>query len=233
MIALSLSIIMPVLNEAVNIVEALRPLAPLRGRGVEVVVVDGGSTDTTVALAQAYADRVLSAPQGRGVQMNTGARVARANILVFLHADTVLPTDADRLIVDALADPAQHWGRFDVRIAGSHPMLAVVARLMNLRSRITGIATGDQAIFVRRSAFDAVGGFPDLPLMEDIVLSRSLKRLAPPVCLAPRVTTSGRRWEKHGVFRTIFVMWQLRLAFWFGADPVELARRYGYRPQTE
>ena len=224
-----LSIVIPVLEEATTIAQALQRLAPLRDRGAEVIVVDGGSSDATVAHARPLADRVETAPRGRAAQMNAGAAQARGQTLLFLHADTVLPAEADRLIAAALAGGAP-WGRFDVRIEGTHPMLAVVAWSMNLRSRLSGIATGDQAMFVRRAAFDAVGGFPDIALMEDIALSRALKRRGRPTCLRARVTTSGRRWQRHGVLRTILLMWRLRLAYFLGADPADLAVRYGYRP---
>jgi rSAM/selenodomain-associated transferase 2 len=224
-----LSIIIPVLDEAAMIVPALQRLKPLRHRGCEVIVVDGGSRDETAALAGLLADRVERAPRGRASQMNAGAAMARGDALLFLHADTVLPDAADAAIEAALADGTQ-WGRFDVRIDGSSPMLSVVAWSMNLRSRLTGIATGDQAMFVRREAFRAAGGFPDIPLMEDVALSRLLRRIGRPACLRARVVTSGRRWERHGVLRTILLMWRLRLAYFFGADPADLARRYGYRP---
>jgi rSAM/selenodomain-associated transferase 2 len=153
-------------------------------------------------------------------------------VLLFLHADTALPEAADRMIAGAVG-AGREWGRFDVHIVGRHRMLPVIATLMNWRSRHTGIATGDQAIFVTRKAFDAVGGYPDIALMEDIALSRALRRRSPPACLSARVRTSGRRWEQHGVWRTIWLMWRLRAAYWLGADPVELARRYGYRPREE
>lgn len=226
----SLSVVVPVLDEADAIAGHLQALAPLRARGTEVVVVDGGSRDDTVARAHG-ADRVLAAARGRASQMNAGAEAARGDILLFLHADTRLPPDADRLVRDALGAERLVWGRFDVRIEGGHPLLVAVAALMNLRSRLTGIATGDQAIFVSREAFRAVGGYPDIPLMEDIVLSRRLKRLSRPVCLSAPVTTSGRRWERRGVVRTILTMWRLRLAFFLGADPHALALAYGYRPR--
>ena len=221
----SLSIIVPVLNEAAGIAESLTALAPYRRRGVEVIVVDGGSGDRTAALARPLADQVIGAPRGRAAQMNAGARIARAEVLLFLHADTRLPDEADGLITDGLARSGRAWGRFDVRING-HPSLAIVATMMNLRSRFTGVATGDQAMFVARAAFDSVGRFPDVPLMEDIALSRQLRRLGRPLCLRARVTTSGRRWERHGIVRTILLMWQLRLAYFFGAEPATLARRY-------
>ena len=159
--------------------------------------------------------------------MNAGAAAASGEAILFLHADTRLPAPADRLVADALAAGCE-WGRFDVRIDGRHPLLGVVARAMNLRSRATGIATGDQAIFVTREAFHAIGGYADIPLMEDIVLSRALRRRSRPACLSATVTTSGRRWEAGGVLYTIVTMWRLRLAFYLGADPRRLARAYGY-----
>ncbi len=226
-----LSIIMPVLNEEAGIAAALAALAPMRARGAEVVVVDGGSADRTVALARPRCDQLIVAPRGRAAQMNAGAEAARGDVLLFLHADTELPADADRLILDGLVPSGRAWGRFDVRIAGSHPLLPLIAAMMNLRSRATGIATGDQAIFADKSAFAAVGGYPDIALMEDIVLSRRLKRLSRPLCLGVRALTSGRRWEKHGVVRTILTMWRLRLAFFLGAAPDKLAARYGYVPR--
>jgi len=224
----TLSIIMPVLDEAATIAEALAALAPYRVRGAEIIVVDGGSRDATVEAARPLADRVLTAPRGRGAQMNAGAAAAHGGVLVFLHADTRLPPQADHLILRELERSSRVWGRFDVTIAGRSPLLRVVAAMMNRRSRLTGIATGDQAMFMNRKAFDQVGGFPAIPLMEDIVLSRRLKRIGKPACLAARVTTSGRRWDRDGVVRTIVTMWRLRLAFFLGAKPARLARRYGY-----
>jgi rSAM/selenodomain-associated transferase 2 len=222
-----LSIIVPVLDEAGGVVAALAALAPLRRRGVEVIVVDGGSRDGTARLAAPHADRVIEGTRGRASQMNAGARIARGGVLLFLHADTSLPPDADRLVLDALARPDRPWGRFDVCIAGADPLLAVVGMLMNARSRATGVATGDQALFVRREAFIAAGGFPEIPLMEDVALSKALRRLGRPACLRARAVTSGRRWERQGTLRTILLMWRLRLEFALGADPRRLARRYG------
>ena len=221
-----LSIIVPCLDEADGIGATLGALAPLRARGAEVIVVDGGSQDATVARARPLADAVVTAPRGRAAQMNAGAARARGEILLFLHADTLLPEAADALVVDGLQRLRRGWGRFDVAIAGRNSLLRVVAALMNARSRLTGIATGDQAIFVTRSLFTAAGGYPDIPLMEDVALSRRLKRFGPPLCLRHKLTTSGRRWEKRGVLRTIFLMWRLRLAYWLGADPRKLAVRY-------
>lgn len=225
-----ISIVMPVLDEADGIVAALAALHPLRAAGAEVLVVDGGSTDATVALATPLADRVIAAPRGRASQMNAGAAVARGEVLLFLHADTILPEGAMHLIAAAVS-ASRVWGRFDVAINGRSPWLPLVATLMSRRSRLTGIATGDQAMFVTRSAFTTVGGFPDLPLMEDIELSKRLLQHSRPACIAARVTTSGRRWERHGIWRTILTMWRFRLRYFLGADPAQLAREYGYVPR--
>ncbi|MBL0418737.1 TIGR04283 family arsenosugar biosynthesis glycosyltransferase [Ramlibacter sp. AW1] len=221
----ALSIIVPVLDEAAGIEDHLRALAPLRSREVELIVCDGGSRDATADLARPLADQVLVTPPGRARQMNAGAEVAGAPLLLFLHADTRLPADADRLVRQAIAGGAA-WGRFDVRIQGRPWMLRVVAAAMNLRSRCTAIATGDQAIFVTRAAFGDVGGFPDQPLMEDVEISRRLRRLGRPACLRAPVITSGRRWETRGVWRTIVLMWRLRWRYWRGAPAHELAKAY-------
>lgn len=222
-----LSIIVPALNEAAGIVPLLTQLAALRARGAQVIVVDGGSRDGTPALARPLADMVVDSARGRALQMNAGARHAQGEAMLFLHADTVLPADADALIAAALRD--YQWGRFDVRLSGAHPMLPVIAAMMNLRSRITGIATGDQAIFMRSEAFHRLNGFASIPLMEDIELSKRLKRTGRPACLRARVAASARRWEEHGIWRTILLMWRLRTAYFFGADPRALAAAYGYR----
>jgi rSAM/selenodomain-associated transferase 2 len=219
-----LTIVLPVLNEAAIIVAALQALAPLRARGAEIIVADGYSRDGTARLAEPLASRVITVRRGRGAAMNTGAALGTGDALLFLHADTALPDGADRLINAALAHRA--WGRFDLRIAGRHPLLAVVARMINWRSRLTGVATGDQAIFVSRKAFEAVGGFPDLPLMEDIAISRRLKRLCRPYCIATPAVTSGRRWEQNGVIRTVLLMWRLRLSYYLGVKPALLAELY-------
>lgn len=221
-----LSIIVPALDEAEGIVACLAALAPLRDRGAEVIVVDGGSADGTAALAAPLSDRVLVAPRGRATQMNAGARAAGGEVLLFLHADTRLPAEADRLVLDGLERSGCAWGRFDVAIAGRARLLPVVAALMNARSRLTGIATGDQAIFVRRDAFGRAGGFPPIALMEDVAFSRAMRRIGAPLCLRKRAVTSGRRWESQGTVRTILTMWRLRLAYFLGADPARLARRY-------
>lgn len=222
-----LSIVIPVLDEAAGIVASLESLAPLRARGAEVIVVDGGSADATAALAGPLADRVEASPRGRALQMNAGARVASGDTLLFLHADTRLPPEADRLVLEGLAASGRAWGRFDVAIDGPGPLLALVGAFMNLRSRLTGIATGDQALFMRAAAFERAGRYPAIPLMEDVAMSKALKRLSPPLCLTARARTSGRRWQRHGTVRTIVLMWRLRLAYFLGADPARLARRYG------
>ena len=218
---LRLSIVIPALDEAERIGAALRALAPPRSRGCEVIVVDGGSADRTRELAGPLCDRVVSSARGRAAQMNCGARYASGDALLFLHVDTLLPPDSDLLIDKALEN--RLWGRFDVEIEGRHRLLKVVAWAMNLRSRLSGIATGDQAIFVRRDAFP---GFEPIALMEDIAFSREMKRRGAPACLRERVRTSGRRWEKRGVLRTVVLMWRLRLLYYFGARPERLARLY-------
>ena len=220
----------PVLNEAAGVEERLLALAPLRQSGAEVIVVDGGSTDATAALALDHCDRLLVAPRGRASQMNVGAAAARSDVLLFLHADTRLPDGALGEILEGLLATQRVWGRFDVLIEGRSCLLPLIAAMMNLRSRLTGVATGDQAMFVRKAAFVQVGGFADIALMEDIALSRALKRLSPPVCLRAKVRTAGRRWDERGALRTILLMWRLRLAYFLGADPADLAVKYGYRP---
>jgi rSAM/selenodomain-associated transferase 2 len=222
----TLSIIIPVLNEADRIEAALHALAPLRARGAEMIVVDGGSTDDTLARATPLASRVLTAARGRAAQMNAGAAAASGDVLLFLHADTRLPDGADRRIADALAESKRVWGRFDVQF--ERGALPLIARMMNIRSRLTGIATGDQAIFVTSDAFKRAGGFPPIALMEDVAMSARLKRIARPVCLRARATTSPRRWRQNGVVRTVLLMWRLRLAYFFGIRSETLARAYGY-----
>ena len=218
---LKVSVIVPVLNEAQEIGACLQALAPLRRLGHEVIVADAGSADGTARLAAPLCDRVVSSARGRALQMNAGARYATGDALLFLHVDTALPPDADLLITESLQK--RMWGRFDVEIEGRHRLLKVVGWAMNLRSRLTGIATGDQAIFVRREAF---AGFPEIALMEDIAFSREMKRRGAPACLRERVRTSGRRWESRGVLRTIVLMWRLRLLYFLGARPERLARLY-------
>jgi rSAM/selenodomain-associated transferase 2 len=221
LVAQRLSVVVPALNEARGIRAALEALAALRARGHEVIVVDGGSSDGTVQLASGLCTQVLNVSRGRALQMNAGARAATGDALLFLHADTRLPDRADELIFQSLSSSC--WGRFDVAIDGRQPLLKLVGRAMNLRSRLTGIATGDQAIFVRREAFP---GFPEIALMEDVAFCKRMKRLGPPACVREKVSTSGRRWESRGVLRTIFLMWSLRLLYFLGASPQRLIRFY-------
>jgi len=221
LVAQQLSVVIPALNEAGVIRAALEALAPLRVRGHEVIVADGGSEDGTAQIAAALCDSVVPAARGRAAQMNAGAAAAGGDGFVFLHADTRLPALADELIFNSLQ--THLWGRFDVEIDSRDWMLKAVAWAMNLRSRLTGIATGDQAIFVRREAFR---GFPEIALMEDIAFSTAMKRLGPPACRRETVLTSGRRWESRGVLRTILLMWRLRLMYFLGARPEALARLY-------
>lgn len=223
-----LRIVIPVLDEGPPLGVRLDALQPLRERGAHVVVVDGGSTDDTAAVARAAGVEVRTAPRGRAAQMNAGAAASTESVLLFLHADTHLPDDADRLLRAAL-DRGHVWGRFDVRIDSPRPLLRLVSSSMNWRSHLSGIVTGDQAIFVRREVFESVGGFPELPLMEDVALSRTLRRIGRPARIRSRVITSARRWEQHGAWPTIVLMWRTRLEYFFGADPERLAVRYGYR----
>ena len=221
-----LSIIIPAWNESQVIVENLSSLQPLRSEGHELIVVDGGSSDDTVHRSRPLVDRVICSPPGRARQMNAGARVATGDVLLFLHADTRLPPGAAGSLLHGLAQQGRIWGRFDVRLSGKRLLFRTISHLMNLRSRLTGIATGDQGIFAQREVFEAVGGFPEIDLMEDIALSRILKRRGRPLCLGQRVETSSRRWEKNGVWRTVFLMWWLRLAYALGDDPKRLAETY-------
>lgn len=221
---MKVSVIVPTLNEADNIVTTLAPLQPWRQQGHEVVIADGGSQDETKALAHPLADQLIHAPRGRANQMNAGASASRGELLLFLHADTRLPAGALPAMLRAMETAS--WGRFDVRLSGSHPLLRMIEFMMNLRSRITAIATGDQAIFIHRALFERIGGFPELALMEDIAMSRELKRHGRPCCIRERVITSSRRWENNGILKTVWLMWNLRLAYFLGADPRRLAHRY-------
>ncbi|WP_233128894.1 TIGR04283 family arsenosugar biosynthesis glycosyltransferase [Halovibrio salipaludis] len=219
------SIIMPVLNEAAAIGATLETLQPLRAAGWEVILADGGSSDGTHDAADGLFDRWIEAHPGRARQMNAGAAAASGEILLFLHADTRFPVDAlDWLERFAASD--RLWGRFDVRLSGNRPLFRVIAWFMNQRSRLTGVATGDQAIVVRRSLFERVGGYEPIPLMEDVALCKALRCHSRPYCIRASVITDSRRWEVNGPWRTIVLMWRLRWAYWRGVDPKELARRY-------
>lgn len=221
----SIAVIVPVLNEAAGLAAIMEQARQLTIEGAQLVWVDGGSTDGTAQLLQAGGFQVVASQPGRALQMNTGAAWVTSDRLLFLHADTTLPLSALSEVQRALSGRFV-WGRFDVRIQGRSRWLPVVAFMMNVRSRCTGIATGDQALFMTRAAFDAVGGFPAQALMEDIDMSRKLKRLSAPACLRSKATTSGRRWDTRGAWRTILLMWKLRWAYWRGAAPDDIARAY-------
>ncbi|MBM4341558.1 MAG: glycosyltransferase [Deltaproteobacteria bacterium] len=223
---MKLSVIIPVLNEAPVIARTLQSLQPLREASHEVIVVDGGSRDDTVAMANQYVDKIIQSPSGRSRQMNAGAKLASGAVLLFLHADTILPDHADQLIIEGIESRGKTWGRFNVRLSGKHPLLRAIEFLMNWRSRLSCIATGDQAIFVKRKLFEKIGGYPEIDLMEDIALCKLLKKYDQPLCLRQCVTTSSRRWEEKGLVRTILLMWFLRLAYFFKVNPNQLARLY-------
>jgi rSAM/selenodomain-associated transferase 2 len=222
-----ISTIIPTLNEAATISDTLAALQPMRKRGHQVILVDGGSQDSTFSIAKPLVDLALCSSAGRATQMNAGAGVAHGDLLWFLHADTHIPVDTELLLEPLLRDCTKEWGRFDIRLSGNTLSLRIIERMMNWRSRLSGIATGDQGIFIYRDTFERIGGFSDMPLMEDIDISRRLKRASGmPLCLSHKLTTSSRRWEKHGVLPTIVLMWRLRLAYWLGASPTDLARQY-------
>lgn len=222
-----ISIIIPSLNEAAAITDTLTALQPMRERGQQIILIDGGSHDNTISLAAPLVDSVLCSTTGRASQMNTGAAAANGDLLWFIHADTLMTPDTDILLTNLLYDSKKEWGRFDIRLSGDAAALRIVERMMNWRSRLSGIASGDQGIFIHRETFERIGGFADIPLMEDIEICRRLKRAAGrPLCLSQKLTTSSRRWETHGILPTIALMWRLRLAYWLGANPADLARQY-------
>lgn len=219
------SIIIPAINESEAISHTLQRIQPLREQGHELIIVDGGSTDDTLSLAEPLADMVIHSDKGRALQMNTGAAMASGDVLWFLHADTLVAEDSLTLLSNALSS-GYDWGRFDVRLSGAHWALRIVERMMNLRSCLTGIATGDQGLFMMRTAFDQVEGFPLIPLMEDIELSKRLKKLGRPACIKKVIVTSSRRWEQKGILRTILLMWRLRLLYWLGVPADQLKLHY-------
>jgi len=224
--ALRLSVVIPTYNESRLIGDLLSDLAPLRVQGHEVILADGGSDDGTLEIAAPRVDQILRSERGRAAQMNAGAQASGGDVLWFVHADTRIPQDASDQVIQACSD-GQLWGRFDIHLSGSHRLLRLIETMINLRSRFTGVATGDQGIFVDRNTFESVAGFPDIPLMEDVALSNTLRRLGRPCCVRqPRLQTSGRRWEKNGIVPTVVLMWRLRLAYALGAAPGDLAKRY-------
>jgi rSAM/selenodomain-associated transferase 2 len=223
---MKLSIIVPIFNEAPQLPDLFAHLLPMQRAGCEIVFADGGSSDVSDMLVRVAGYSVVKAERGRARQMNAGAAHARGDVLLFLHADTRLPEGAMHHINHVLADGKFGWGRFDVCITGRSFMLRVVGWMMNWRSRLSGIATGDQAIFIRRIMFERARGFPDQPLMEDVELCKRLKKFSRPACIAACVMTSGRRWETRGVWRTILLMWRLRWQYWLGTDATQLERLY-------
>ena len=218
------SIIIPVLNEEDSIKSLLEQLQGYRKQGHEVIVVDGGSIDKTISISELLSDKVLTSPSGRAVQMNIGASQAQHDALWFLHADTITADNAIEDLQQALT--SHDWGRFNIKLSGENILFRVIERMINLRSCFSGIATGDQGIFVKRSLFELVNGYSELPLMEDISLSKKLKKVSKPVCLKDKLTTSSRRWEKYGILSTIFLMWKLRFLYWLGVSADKLAAQY-------
>ena len=222
---MKLSVILPVLNEEKCIEFSLRQLQGLRQRGHEIIVVDGGSKDRTGELARHLADKYLICDPGRAKQMNLGAKNASGDVFLFLHADTVVPWDIDSFLNKNVVGDLS-WGRFDIRLSGNKIIYRVIEKLINFRSRISGIATGDQGIFLTSKLFKRISGYPEIPLMEDIAICHQLIKHAKPICIRQTILTSSRRWDKNGVLRTILLMWKLRFQFALGVNPEKLAKSY-------
>ena len=219
-----ISIIIPVLNEEDSIKELLLQLQPYRKQGHEVIVADGGSDDKTISISTTLADKVIQSQPGRALQMNKGADNSGNEILWFLHADTIIPENAIEEIQNALNK--SDWGRFNIKLSGSHILFRIVETMMNIRSCVFAIATGDQGIFVKRTIFKQVNEYSNIPLMEDVELCKKLKKVSKPVCLKETLITSSRRWEKNGISTTILLMWKLRFLYWLGVSPEYLAKQY-------
>jgi rSAM/selenodomain-associated transferase 2 len=220
----TIAIIVPILNEGERLPQLLQMLEALHAD--EVIIVDGGSTDGSDQLLSESSIHWIKSNPGRAIQMNNGAVLCRSDILLFLHADTEITQAALIHVRDAMENPSIVGGRFDVTLSGAHPAFRLIEFMMNLRSRLTKISTGDQTIFVRREVFESLGGFPDQPLMEDIEFSKHLKGAGRIACLRDKVITSSRRWEKHGVMNTIVLMWKLRFFYWRGVSPDVLVKMY-------
>ena len=222
----TISVVLPVRNEAGLIREQLQRLQCYRAKGHEVIVIDGGSVDATVEQTEGLVDRCEVSIAGRSNQMNQGASQSKGDILLFLHADTELPTNADECICNALTAQGSRWGWFDVKLSKPQLAFRVVASMMNWRARLTSVSTGDQALFVERGLFQEIGGFPQLALMEDIAISKVLRGRGRPASPVGLVTTSSRRWEEKGLISTILLMWRLRFLYFFGVKPQRLRDMY-------
>lgn len=219
-----ISIIIPTLNEEATIQPLLQQLQVCRQQGHEVIVVDGGSNDETVSISKSLADKVISSEAGRATQMNNGAKQSTNNILWFLHADTLIPSNVIESIQESLIK--NNWGRFNIKLSGSHFLFRIIEKMINLRSCVSGIATGDQGIFVKRELFESVNGYSEIPLMEDVELSKKLKKVSSPVCIKEMLTTSSRRWEQRGILSTVLLMWRLRFLYWLGVSATKLTTLY-------
>jgi len=220
-----ISVVVPVLNEEINLSRIASRLRSVREQGHEVIIVDGGSSDNTLTIAYEISDTVIISKKGRSLQMNSGASVASGDVVLFLHADTFLPENAAQIVADAFVGE-NFWGRFDVRLSNQKYVYRLIEQMMNIRSSLTSIVTGDQAIFVEKSLFDRIGGFPEIALMEDIEISSQLKKISKPVRLKHKVVTSSRRWEANGVVATVLLMWKLRLYYFLGVSPEKLSKMY-------
>lgn len=225
MIAVKISVVVPVLNEEINLSRIASHLRSVHERGHEVIIVDGGSNDNTLTIAYEITDTVIISKKGRALQMNSGASVASGDVLLFLHADTFLPDNATQIVADAFVGE-NFWGRFDVRLSNKKYVYRLIESMMNIRSTLTSIVTGDQAIFIEKNLFERIGGFPEIALMEDIEISRQLKKISKPVRLKHKVVTSSRRWETNGVVLTVLLMWKLRLYYFLGVSPEKLRQMY-------
>ncbi len=222
---LILSIVVPTLNESKQIEHCLNGLQLLRQQGHEIIVVDGGSNDNTVSLALPLCDRVIQSKKSRAIQMNSGAAEATGHCILFLHADTTLSSDVVNFFLE-VQNIEKKWGRFDIRLSGRDGLFRIIETCMNIRSRITGIATGDQAVFVGKELFNEINGFPEIALMEDIAISRLLLKRSKPICFRERVISSSRRWEENGIIKTILKMWAIRFLYFFHVDANRLAKIY-------
>ena len=220
-----LSIVTPVLNEEEGIMPFLKSLQVYRSSQVEIILVDGGSDDNTRALAEPWVDQLFQVPAGRAAQMNYGAKKAKGEVLLFLHGDTFLPDEAFEAL-DSFLNSAALWGHFDLKLSGKHPLFRIIERFINVRSRLSGIATGDQAMFIKRTVFIEMEGFPVIPLMEDVAFSSILKRQSAPLCINFPVMTDSRRWQQKGILKTVLLMWGLRFAFYLGVSPRRLHAWY-------